>query len=307
MYLRCHADACWGFPPCLSLPSGRWKRRVVIPTVVIGILNVAPTLRAQSPAARSGFEVASVKLNTSGGNGSYIQALPGRLVMTNFSLRRLILSAYGVQDYQISGVSPWIGSDHYDIQAKAEGNASVKQMEGPMLQTLLEERFKLILHRETRQLPVYELTVVKSGVRLQRPKEGGCTPYSVDSPSPPPPSPGEPRPVFCGFFRFGSDGLNRTMDGAAVRIAKLATSLPASELGRTIIDRTGLIGTFDVHLRWTIDAQTGPDGPGTPLPTDLTGPSIFTALQEQLGLKLESAKGPVEVLVIDHVEKPSAN
>jgi uncharacterized protein (TIGR03435 family) len=315
MYLRCCADACWGLPPSLSLLSGLWKRPVaaVTLTFVLGILNVAPS-GAQSVAERPEFEVASVKLNAGAGDVALIQALPGRLVMTNFSLRQLILSAYGLQDYQISRDPPWIGSEHYDIQAKAEGNASVKRMEGPMLQTLLKDRFKLMLHRETKQLPVYELSVAKGGVKLQHSKEGGCTPYSVDSSPPPSPAPGEPRPTFCGFPRFGIDGLNRTLEGAGVSIAGLATSLARSELRRSIIDRTGLTGTFDVHLKWAIDAPGGlagpgiSDDPGAALPpANLAGPSLFTALQDQLGLKLESAKGPVEVFVIDHVEKPSAN
>jgi uncharacterized protein (TIGR03435 family) len=267
----------------------------------------------QSTITRSGFEVASVKLNASGG-GTYVQAFRGRLAMQNFSLRRLIQFAYGVQDHQISGAPDWIGSNYYDIQAKAEGNASVQQMEAPMLQALLEDRFQLTLHRETAQFPVYELTVVKDGVKLQPTKEGSCTPYSPDAPPPPTPSPGSPRPTFCGYPRFGGDGLNRTLEGAGVTISVLATNLARSELHRTVIDRTGLTGTFDVHLKWTIDAQTGlaglgmSDGPGTAQsPGNLAGPSIFTALQEQLGLKLKSTKGPVEVLVIDHVEKPAAN
>src|SRR5260370_24346372 len=129
-------------------------------------------------------------------------------------------------------------------------------MEGAMLQTLLADRFKLMHHRETRQLPVYELTVAKGGVKLQRTREGGCTPYPVDSPPPPTPAPGAPRPRFCGFPRFGVDGLNRTVEGAGVSIAVLAVSLSRSELHRTIIDRTGITGTFDVNLKWMIDGAT---------------------------------------------------
>jgi uncharacterized protein (TIGR03435 family) len=223
--------------------------------------------------------------------------------MTNLSLRRLILIAYGVQDYQLSGDPSWIGSDHYDIQAKTDGNASVQQMEGPMLQALLEDRFKMTLHRETRQLPVYELAVVNSGARLQPTKEGSCTPYSVDSPPLPASTPGEPRPTFCGL-RMTVEGSNRILEGKGVSMAVLATNLSRtynSALGRNVIDVTGLTGTFDIHLKWAIDDLTGAP-PGEP-----TGPSILTAIQEQLGLKLRSAKGPVEVLVIDHIEKPSAN
>ena len=119
--------------------------------------------------------------------------------------------------------------------------------------------------------------------------------------------------MFCGYFRFETDGMNRAMDGAAISIAKLAASLPSLELKRTIIDRTGLIGVFDVHLKWVIDGPASnagagmADGPVGVPPPNPTGPSILTALQEQLGLKLEPAQGPVEVLVIDRVAKPSEN
>jgi uncharacterized protein (TIGR03435 family) len=229
--------------------------------------------------------------------------------MTNLTLRRLILNAYGVQDHQLSGDPPWAASEHYDIQATAAGNTSVQQMEGPMLQVLLEERFKLMLHRETRQLPVYELAPGKDGAKLQPSKEGSCTTYSVDSAPPPAPAPGQPNGNFCGLH-LTVNGLNRTLDGKGVTMAAFATNLSrtyTSELGRNVIDRTGLTGTFDVHLKWTIDPLTVPAAGGAAAPPDPAGPSLFAALQDQLGLRLESAKGPVEVLVVDHVEKPSAN
>lgn len=177
-----------------------------------------------------------------------------------------------------------------------------------MLQALIEDRFKVMLHRETRQLPVFELTVAKGGLKLRPSKEGSCTPYSMDSPPPAAPAPGSVPPTFCGFPRSGFDGLHRTLEGTGVSIATLATNLSRLELHRTIIDRTGLPGTFDVHLKWSSDAPAGPGGPGTaPAPNLTEAPSIFTAVQQQLGLKLESTKGPVEVLIIDHVEKPGAN
>jgi uncharacterized protein (TIGR03435 family) len=314
MPIRSYADACCRFSFLYRLSAfWKWQVAVVSLTFLIGLLN-APPACAQSPAESSEFEVASIKINARGGSGAYVQALPGRLVMANFSLRSLIIFAYGVKDYQISGDPPWISSDRYDVQAKAEGNASVKKMEGSMLQRLLEDRFKLVLHRETRQLPVFELTVAKDGAKLERSKEGGCIPYSVESPPPLSPARGDSRPTFCGFPRLAVDGLNRTLEGAGVSVAELAMSLSRSELRRTIINKTGLAGTFDVHLKWTVDATTGTPGlgisdhPGTAQPpADPGGPSIFTALKEQLGLKLDSTKGPVEVLVVDHVEKLSAN
>jgi uncharacterized protein (TIGR03435 family) len=265
--------------------------------------------QTQFPPAHPRFEVASVKRNTGSDGRSFLQAVQGRLIMTNLPLRRLILNAYDLQDYQLSGDPPWASSEHYDIQAKADGNPSVREMEGPMLRVLLEDRFKLTIHRETRQLPVYELTIGKAGAKLQLSKEGSCTPYSENSP-PPTSTPGQPRPNFCGFHTTPGDGLNRTLDGEGITMAALATTLSrtyVSLLGRNVIDATGLTGPYDVHLKWAMDSLSAPAGPNVTPPSDATGPSIFTALQEQLGLKLESTKGPVEVLVLDHVERPSEN
>jgi uncharacterized protein (TIGR03435 family) len=257
---------------------------------------IAAVALAQAPAERPRFEVASIKLHPGIGNLVHIQPLPGgRLVVENFSLKFLIQTAYGGDASQILGGPDWIGSDRYDIEAKAEGNASGKQMTGPMLQTLLEDRFKLSTHREIRQLPIYELTLAKGGVRMRHATAGACIPFSMDSAPWPTPAPGEPLPNFCGFRGFGVEGLNRKLEMAGVTMTELASALSRSELRRKIIDRTGLADAFDVHMTWSLDSPSSAD------------PSLFTAIQEQLGLKLESAKGPVEVLVIDHIERPTAN
>jgi uncharacterized protein (TIGR03435 family) len=264
--------------------------------------------QVQSAPAQPAFEVASVKPTGSADGRSLLQAVQGRLIITNLSLRRLLLVAYNLQDYQLTGDPPWADSEHYDIQAKAEGNPSVRDMEGPMLQVLLEDRFKLSIHRDTRQLPVYDLTVEKKGTKLQSSKESSCVPYSADSP-PSASAPGEPRPNFCGLH-MGYDGSNRTLDGKGVTMTALASTLSRtylSSLGRNVIDTTGLTGAYDVHLKWRIDSPSAPAGPNMTTTSDETGPSIFSALQEQLGLRLKPAKGPVEVLVVDHVERPSAN
>jgi uncharacterized protein (TIGR03435 family) len=284
--------------------SNAWIKLLLAAIAAAGLVWSQPQL----PPARSGFEVASVKPAADADGRSLLQAVPGRLITTNLALRRLILIAYGMQDYQLVGDPSWLSSEHYDIVAKADGNTSVQQMEGPMLQVLLEERFKLTLHRETRQLPVYKLAVVNGATKLQHSKEGSCTPYSVDSP-PPPSIAGEPRPTFCGIH-LAADGLNRILEGRGVTMEMLAANLSRnynSLLGRNVLDATGLTGAFDLHLKWTIDPLTASSGPDTEPPPELAGPSILTALRDQLGLKLESAKGPVEVLVIDHIEKPSAN
>jgi len=228
-------------------------------------------------------------------------------VIRNIALRRLILIAYGIQDYQLWGDPSWIRSEHYDIQAKADGNTSVQQLEGAMLQALLKERFKLTLHRETRELPVYALTVGKGAAKLHHTEHGACTPYSLDSP-PPILTQADPHPIFCGLH-LTVEGLNRTLDGKGVTMDMLAANLSRtynSSLGRNVIDRSGLAGAFDVHLTWAIDPLAAVSDAGATSPEG-TGPALVTALREQLGLKLESAKGPVEGFVVDHVERPSAN
>jgi uncharacterized protein (TIGR03435 family) len=206
--------------------------------------------QAQSPGARPQFEVASIKPHPGIGNLVRIQPYPGgRLVVENLFLRLLMQNAYGVQPFQISGGPDWINSERYDVEAKSDGSPSGKQMTGTMLQTLLEDRFKLSFHRETKLLPVYELAVAKGGAKLRHSREGGCTPYSMDSaPLPPTRALGQPHPTFCGFLGFGVEGLDRKLEMAGVSMAELATSLSRGELRRTVIDKTGLIGTFDVIL-----------------------------------------------------------
>jgi uncharacterized protein (TIGR03435 family) len=284
---------------CVYFTRSGFRNRLSL----VALLSTVAAFSQTRPA----FDTASVKPNDRGG-GAFVQALQGRLVMTNFVPRRLLLVAWDIQDYQLAGDPPWLASEHYDIEAKADGNPSVQQMEGPMLQALVEDRFKLKLHREARQLPVYRLTIAKGGAKLMPSKEGGCIPYAVDSPPPPSAAPGEPRPNFCGFRSAAASGSSRSLDGTGITIAALAASLSRtynSELGRNVLDGTGLPGTYDVHLKWTIGDLKATDPANSA--ADPPGLSIFTALQEQLGLRLESAKSSVDVLVIDHIEKPSAN
>jgi uncharacterized protein (TIGR03435 family) len=246
------------------------------------------------------FEVATVKPNANGSDRAYLQALPGRLLMQNFTVRGMILLAYGIGDYQITGGPDWIISDHYDVQATADGRATVQQMEGPMLQALIRDRFHLVFHREMRQLPVHELKLQPGTRKLASSKED-CTPYLVDS-QPPAASAVSSATVFCGFPRLSSNGRDRRLDGTRLSMNQLADRLSRS-LRRPVIDKTGLKDeTFDIHLIWTEDIADAVPNPDLP-----SSPSLFTAIAEQLGLKLESTKGPVEVLVIDYAEKPSQN
>jgi uncharacterized protein (TIGR03435 family) len=257
--------------------------------------------QTNSPRATSVFEVASVKPSASGSDRALVQAVPGRLLMENFAPRTLIVLAYGVGDYQVTGGPSWIGSDRYDIQGKAEGDATVQQMEGPMLQSILVDRFKLSFHRETQQLPVYELTRAGGNTKLQQTKEDSCTMYAVDAPAPRPSAPSAPGTTFCGFPHITQSGINRAVDGKGVSMATLAANI-ARSVRRSVIDKTGLTGTYDLHLEWTDAPLNDVANPDT-----FNRPSIFSAVTEQLGLKLESTKGPVEVIVIDRIERPSAN
>jgi uncharacterized protein (TIGR03435 family) len=234
----------------------------------------------------------------------------GHLIAEKAQLRYLIRIAYGLKPFEISGGPGWIDSAHYDIDAKAEGNPSGAQI-SLMTQALLADRFQFKAHRETKEIPIYELSVSKAGVKLQPPKPGSCTMPDPNAP-PLPPAPGQP--TACGRVLMMMSPSGARMMGGNVLMPELIRVL-SNVLGRTVVDRTGFAGSFDVHLEFTPDlALAGlprppaPADTGTPAtPPDPVGPSIFAALQEQLGLKLDSVRGPVEILVIDRVERPTGN
>jgi uncharacterized protein (TIGR03435 family) len=210
---------------------------------------------------------------------------------------------------QILGGPEWVKADPYEITAKATGDTPSDQMHGPMIQVLLEERFRLKIHREARELPVYILTVAKSGVKLKALKEGSCTPPDLNHP-PADPAPSETEPNYCGDWRALPEanmagGRNIAMDSRGETMADFAADLSNFGSDRVVIDKTGLIGLFNIHLEF---AQDGPRPPANvPSSAHPASPSIFTAVQEQLGLRLSAGRGPVEVLVIDHIERPSVN
>ena len=174
-----------------------------------------------------------------------------------------------------------------------------------MLQALLEERFKLKVHKEFHEQPVYALTVGKSGSKLKSTQEGSCTPLDLNH-MPPSPAPGRPAPKFCGHGSIQQRGGVAILESYGATLGYFAGSmLPnANALDRPVLDQTGLDGRFDIHLEY---APSNPaPAPGS-TPPDTAGASIFTAVQEQLGLKLTVGKGPVAVLVIDHAERPAEN
>jgi bla regulator protein BlaR1 len=289
---------------------------------IVGPLTVCALrplwLRAQSAAPAIGsqaFEVASVKPNKSGDGRIGFQIQPGgRFTATNVPVRELIRMAYGIQSFQLVGGPDWIGSERFDIVAKAESDPPPSPPGGPpgpilmMVRNLLVERFKLAVHNETRDLPIYALVMARADGRLGpqfRASQVDCAAVRAAArgrggPPLAPPKPGERPP--CGMF----GGFGRIAAGG-VSIAQLAMSL-SPRVNRVVLDRTGLTGLYEFELEFTPDQMPqGPPPPGAPPlpPIDPNGPSIFTALQEQLGLKLDAQRGPVEVLIIDGVEQPT--
>jgi uncharacterized protein (TIGR03435 family) len=269
---------------------------------ILAILIVAPVFAQTSGGPRPAFEVASIKLHVNTGPGASLagfQNIPGspRMDMMGVTFKMLMEYAYAARDFQIIGGPGWITSERYDIQAKAEDGSvpvSIGMREfntaDPMalrIQSLLDDRFQLKMHRETRQLAVYELGVARGGSKLQL------------SPDQSPPAPGSQD--------RGSLSIQRTADGWTLQ----ATAIPLSSLiavlsnqiGRPIVDKSNVKpGLYDVSLQWAPNRPADASALGDP-----EGLPIFTAVQEQLGLRLVSGKGPVEVLIIDAVQQPSAN
>jgi bla regulator protein blaR1 len=269
--------------------------------LVVGFASSAGlALRAQSRNPK--FDVASVKPNKSGSDRVNIMPQPGgRFTATNVSVMDLVTIAYGMgrpfPRSNILNVPSWLSRDRFDIAAKAEGNPSRDEF-SLMLRPLLAERFRLALHTETRERPVYLLTWAKRdesfGPNLRRsnlncsgPRDGlpaGCEMLSV--------------PGTLKARGMPIEGLLRMLTGWV-------------EDHRDVWDRTGLTGTFDIDMKWTPDRMPSVPPDATPglaqalRSIDPNGPSLFTALQEQLGLKLVADKDATEVLIIDHVEQPS--
>jgi uncharacterized protein (TIGR03435 family) len=262
-------------------------------------------------AAGPTFEVASVKANTSGDLRATLTPQPGgRFTATNVTLAALIRFAYDLPDFQVSGGPGWINSDRFDVLAKAEGDAPAAGQR-LMLQRLLSERFKVVAHIEPRSLPIYALIMSRSdgrmGPQLRR-TELDCTQneqatigLGLGDAS----SNGPPR---CGFFGFapgtdlpsGRGGLafrGLTMAGLAKRLAVVVR--------RTVVDETGLTGYFDGEFDFIAELPIPPPPPGVPSPFARDPfASIFAVFPQQLGLKLDARRGPVEVLVIEGAERP---
>jgi uncharacterized protein (TIGR03435 family) len=248
------------------------------------------------------FEVASIKPADPDARGTSIQFMPGGgLKMTGIPLRGMITFAYDVRDFQVSGGPGWVGAERFDVMARpdnatAGGPADFAQMNDDQrktarvqtserLRALLADRFQLMVHKETKEQPIYALVLAKNGSKLQETKETGKQQSMMTN--------------------------KGRSEGHAVPVEMLAQVL-SGLTGRPVVDKTGLTGKYDFVLEWTPDAgadaraQGFGDGITEPAPAP-GGPTIFTALQEQLGLRLEAQKGPVQNIVIDRAEKPSEN
>lgn len=250
------------------------------------------------------FDVASIKPNASNDHRIMIRFAPGGFSATGMTVRMLIGQAYGIRDFQIQNAPAWIASDRFDINAKAEGlpERVPRELMQTLLQNLLAERFGFKAHFEDKEGQVYNLVVAKGGPKLKvsEAPAGG-------------PGPGGPGGPQRGMIRMGRGQFSAT----GGNMANL-TQMLAQTVGRPVLDKTELKDNYDIELNWTPEPGQGMGGPfgagGPPLPPGVTlppvdpnGPTLFTALQEQLGLKLDSAKGNVQMLMVDSVSKPTEN
>jgi uncharacterized protein (TIGR03435 family) len=258
------------------------KKPLLALAVLLGVL-ISPPNRAQTQAPLT-FEVASIKPSDPNNRDIGLHRSNTRFAATNHTLKQLIAFAYDVELFQISGGPAWVNSDGFDITAKIPDE--VAHHKGPdddkgMVQALLSDRLKLTMHSESRELPIYALVIGKIGSKLQLAKP-----------------------------HVGSSGVTgRGWTHWTFTEAPLSSLVHvlSQRLGRPVVDRTGLTAHYDFKLEWTPDPTSSEPRDFGSSASDPAGPTLFTAIQEQLGLRLEALKGPVEIFVIDHVEKPSEN
>jgi len=277
--------------------------RFVCTAATFVLATGVPVCCAQSPAGQTapaapagptssaspGFDVAVIRPNpgdTTGHSHIWSSASDGNFKAQNVTAMDLVRYAFGMPETRVTGGPGWMRSAKWDMEAKSDpaidaqlrglDSAPAREQKQQLLQALLADRFGLKVHEETRELPTYALVVAKGGPRFQPSKVNGAT------------------------ISNGSGQI--TVKGSDHTLALLAEQLSRS-LGRIVVDKTGLDGRYELSVKWTPDDAATPSNTAN---TD-TGPSIFTAIQEQLGLKLESQKGPVQILIIDHIDMPSQN
>jgi uncharacterized protein (TIGR03435 family) len=267
------------YPSCSFSPR-IWQKLVAVAagTAIIPM----PLLPQAAVTARPSFEVASIKPSTTNEPRYYkFNVGDDRFLGTSISLKDWIKIAWAVTDFEMTGAPQWTSSENFDIDAKAERPIRSVDEGFQMLKSLLEDRFSLKVHRETKEMLMYSLVVGKHGLKMNS---------SADQTG----TTGGPREV--RFGRIAGEAMPVSM------IAGILTGLA----GRRVVNKTGLMGRYDVDLQYTPDL--GQPLGATPEPTDSPDEeSLFGALQTQLGLKLESTRGSIEILIVDHIERPSAN
>lgn len=270
-------------------------RFLVVTLVVAAVSERGLAQKSASNTNGQTFEVVSIKPNASGGGSTRVGVQPGgRFVMSNGDPMQLILNAYDYLPFEVIGAPSWMSSERYDVIANAGREPARDEMKA-MLRALLADRFKLTTHTETRQLPAYALVRARVDGQLGpqlRPSDVDCEAFRAGrgaAPAPRPPAQStRPEAPTCGMqARPGFYAAGGTT------IAAFIASL-SSDLERRVTDMTGLVGEYKIVVQWAPDDRPGSDVP-----------SLFTALREQLGLKLDPLTGPAEVLVIDHIEHPT--
>jgi uncharacterized protein (TIGR03435 family) len=236
-----------------------------------------------------------------------------RLRLRAIPVIKLIQLAYNVKNFQIQGGPAWVGSERYDVEATVAGQATIDQMR-PMMRALLADRFKLTVRHEKRELPIYELVAARGGLKIAPMKEGECITFDPAAPDPRV-VPGGPLNI-CGGWRrkivsFAPERVEN-IEAVGVTMSKLIEML-SQDLGREMVDRTGFTEKFNFRLNFspsvaTVDTPRPVPGPEPGIVNaPVSAPSLSDALEEQLGVRLRSATGPADVLVISGVERPSAN
>ena len=276
---------------------GRWSRFVqtgwtVLAAILVGMASaslaqtgaassaVSETAKRMAANADPAFEVATIKLSKPDDNVDGYDAKGRHVTVENYTVNDLIQFAYGLNRKQVEGGPAWLDGDRYDIDGIADvaGEPNIKQIKA-MVQKLLTDRYQLTIHREKKELSIYAITVGKSGAKLTK---------SVSDPDAMPDEHGN------------GDGTGLTQRYTNYSMADLAENLQTMQPdGKPVVDRTGIAGRFDFTLKWSrYETQNGNPN---------AAPGLFTAIQEQIGLKLEAAKAMVDVIVVDHVERPSEN
>jgi uncharacterized protein (TIGR03435 family) len=271
-------------------------------TVGLAVLVGAPGVGLPAQTSTPAFDVASIK--PSGPTPTFAAGSPDRFVRRFITLSLLLVNAYDVSEFQIQGGPDWVRTTRFDVEAKAESRASPEQMR-LMVRRLLAERFALTVHTESRDLPRYALVKARNDGKLGeklRPSALDCPAIIAARGADYRPPSGQTGPPPCVIGLRMTGGV-RTLVAEGIPISQLLRFIQL-DAGRVVVDKTGLTGTWDFELQ-----SEQPNLPGLPSPpgqpsAPAEGFSLFTALQEQLGLKLESERGPVDVLVIDHVERP---